>query len=130
MAPQKPSTDIANGTIHYAQRADNIAEIEWEKHPKFKGVYLKHLIRGDDTKGVFSSHLVKIDPECRLETHCHENQMELHEVIDGTGVYQLVEDRFDYHAGKMALIPKGENHSVAAGAEGLTLLAKFFPAMG
>ena len=123
------STNIANGTVHYSDRTENISEVEWAKHPKFKGVYLKHIIKGADTDGLFSSHLVKIDPDCCLENHCHENQLELHEVIEGVGKCQLIEERFDYHLGKMAVIPKGESHMVQAGKNGLTLLAKFFPAM-
>ncbi len=123
------STNIANGTIHFIDRSEKNSDVEWTKHPKFKGVYLKHMIKGADTCGLFSSHLVKIDPECCLEKHCHENQLELHEVIEGDGLYQIVGDTFDYHLGKMAVIPKGENHMVQAGENGLTLLAKFFPAL-
>lgn len=123
------STIIANGTVHYTDRSENFSDVEWAKHPKFKGVYLKHMIRGADTGGLFSSHLVKIAPNCCLESHCHENQLELHEVAEGDGLCQLIEERFSYHLGKMAIIPKGENHMVQAGENGLTLLAKFFPAL-
>lgn len=123
------STNIANGTIHYSGRSENISDVEWSRHPNFKGVYLKHMIKGADTSGLFSSHLVKIDPDCCLEKHCHETQLELHEVIEGDGSCQLIEDTFNYHLGKMAVIPKGENHMVQAGKNGLTLLAKFFPAL-
>lgn len=123
------STNIANGTIHYSDRSESISDVEWAKHPKFKGVYLKHMIKGADTGNLFSSHLVKIDPNCCLETHCHENELELHEAIEGDGSCQLIEESFAYHLGKMAVIPKGESHMVRAGENGLTLLAKFFPAM-
>lgn len=123
------STNIANGTIHLIDRLEKISDIEWTKHPSFKGVYLKHMIKGADTCGFFSSHLVKIDSGCCLEKHCHENKLELHEVIEGEGLYQLNEDTFDYHLGKMAVIQKGETHMVTAGESGLTLLAKFFPAL-
>ena len=129
METKKISTNIANGTIHYSDRSENISEVEWMRHPNFRGVYLKHIIKGADTSGLFSSHLVKIEPNCCLETHCHENQLELHEVIEGDGLCQLIEDAFDYHLGKMAVIPKGENHMIQAGENGLTLLAKFFPAL-
>lgn len=69
------STNIANGTIHYSDRSESITAIKWDKHPKFKGVYLKHIIKSVDTGGLFSSHLVRIDPKC-----CLENQQKLHEV--------------------------------------------------
>lgn len=122
-------TNIANGTIHYSDHSKNISDIEWVEHPKFKGVYLKHMIKGANTNGLFSSHLVKIDPNCFLDTHCHEEQWELHEVIEGEGTCQLIDKNFDYHLGKMTVIPKGAKHKVQAGKNGLTLLAKFFPAL-
>ncbi len=129
METETISMNIANGTIHYSDRSENILDVEWSKHPNFKGVYLKHMIKGADTNGLFSSHLVKIEPHDCLETHCHENQLELHEVIEGDGSCQLIEETFGYHLGKMAVIPKGKSHMVQAGENGLTLLAKFFPAM-
>jgi quercetin dioxygenase-like cupin family protein len=123
------SANIANGTIHYPGHSENISEIEWVEHPKFKGVYLKHLIKGANTNGQFSSHLVKIDPNCSLDTHCHEEQWELHEVIEGQGVCNLIEETVSYHRGKIAVIPKGANHKVQASNNGLTLFAKFIPAL-
>lgn len=129
MEAKSISTTIANGTVHFIDHSENISDMEWTKHPKFKGVYLKNMIKSADTNGLLSSHLVKIDPDCYLEKHCHENQLELHEVIDGDGSCQLIEDTFNYHLGKMAVIPKGKNHMVQAGKNGLILLAKFFPAL-
>jgi quercetin dioxygenase-like cupin family protein len=123
------STQIFHGTVHFIDHHEKISDLEWTKHPQFKGVHLKNMIKGVDTSGLFSSHLVKIDPDCCLDTHCHENQLELHEVIEGDGICRLVENTFNYHLGKMAVIPKGENHLVQAGRNGLTLLAKFFPAL-
>lgn len=58
------STNIANGTIHYFDRSKNISDIEWSKHPKFNRVYLKNMMQGADTCGLFSSHIIKIDPNC------------------------------------------------------------------
>ena len=129
METKRISTNIANGTVHYSDRSENISDTAWGEHPHFKGVHLKLMIKGADTSGLFSSHLVKIDPDCTLETHCHESQLELHEVIEGEGTCQLIDERFDYHLGKMAVIPKGENHMEQKKKKGLTLLAKFFPAM-
>jgi quercetin dioxygenase-like cupin family protein len=123
------STKINSGTIHFNNHSKNISDIEWVKHPKFKGVYIKNLIKGVDTYNLFSSHLVQIDPDCCLEKHCHENQMELHEVIEGSGLCQLMEGTFNYYLGKMLVIPKGEDHRVHADKNGLFLLAKFFPAL-
>jgi mannose-6-phosphate isomerase-like protein (cupin superfamily) len=121
--------NMANGMIHYVNRAEPISTVEWTPHPKFKGVCLKHIIKGKDTNGLFSAHLVRIDPHCCLDTHCHENQLELHKIIEGHGSCQLVENQFEVHLGKMTLIPKGQNHKVQAGEKGLALLAEFFPAL-
>lgn len=123
------ATSIADGRIHHTDRSESIPNIEWKAHPICEGVYLKHLIKGVDTDGLFSSHLVKISPNCRLDTHCHECQLELHEIMDGQGTFRLLDESHDYHLGKMAVIPKGVNHMVQAGEKGLTLLAKFFPAL-
>ncbi len=129
MAPNRISTNIANGTIHFPSHKTDISEIEWVNHQEFKGVHLKHMIKGSDTNGLFSSHLVKVDPGCALETHCHGEQTELHEVIEGQGFLCLAEETIDYHTGKFAVTPKGIEHRIEAGKKGLVLLAKFFPAL-
>jgi len=122
-------TSIENGIVYYLDRSENISDIDWTKHAKYNGVSLKHIVRGADTKGLFSSHLVKIEPGCCLELHSHENEYELHEVIAGQGVCFFNKETVDYQQGRMLVIPAGENHSVQAGENGLILLAKFFPAL-
>ncbi|WP_051309115.1 cupin domain-containing protein [Desulfogranum japonicum] len=124
-----PARDFIDGIIHYSDRSDRMADIKWMEHPTFKGVHLKHIIKGCDSGGLFSSHLVKIDPDCCLESHIHADQFELHEVLAGKGTCKLLEKTFPYATGKMTVIPKGQHHGVHAGPEGLTLLAKFFPAL-
>ncbi len=64
----------------------HLLTVQWNNHPKFKGVYLKHLIKGDETDGQLSCHMVKVDPGCVLESHIHENEWELDEIIEGEGV--------------------------------------------
>ena len=116
-------------TVHYCDKSENSSEFPWTDHPKFTGVYLKHLIKGTETDGLFSAHIVKIDPNCSLMEHCHEDQWELHEIVKGYGVCRLGNVGYDYHSGIMAVIPKGVSHGVRAGEDGLILLAKFFPAL-
>ncbi len=127
MKNDKISVNIANSTVHYSDRNVNLSDVDWIKHPVFKGVHLKHMIKGCDSDGLFSSHLVKIDPDCSLETHNHKEQIELHEIIEGDGVCCLSDTKFNYHLGKMAVIPKGMDHKVHAGENGLIFFAKFFP---
>jgi len=102
---------------------------DWNPHPKFKGVYLKHLITGSLTNQVFSSHIVRIDPDCTLDEHIHEGKMELHEVMRGSGVCILEEKEFDYSPGDCTIIPADKKHKVIASGDGLILLAKFMPAL-
>ena len=97
--------------------------------PAPKGVFLKHLIKGVDTEGKLSCHLVKIDPNCVLEEHIHEGQCELHEVIEGEGNCILDTKKTPYNPGRITMIPKGIKHKVIAGNSGLVFLAKFFPAL-
>lgn len=120
---------IANSITTYVDRDDAAGKIPWNQHPKFKGVYLKHLIKGADTDGKLSCHMVKIDPNAILEEHIHENQWELHEVIEGEGQFLLDAKQTRYYPGCMGIIPMGTNHKVVAGKTGLVLLAKFFPAL-
>jgi len=61
--------------------------------------------------------------------HVHEDHIELHEVVGGSGVCELKGREIDYMAGQMAVIHKGEKHMVKAGEKGLVILAKFFPAL-
>jgi mannose-6-phosphate isomerase-like protein (cupin superfamily) len=129
METREISACMGNGSITYPDRDDQAADIQWNEHPKFKGVFLKHLIKGVDTSGLLSCHLVQIGPNAVLEEHIHEDQWELHEVIEGEGSFILGTKDTPYHPGRMGVIPKGTTHKVIAGKNGLVLLAKFFPAL-
>jgi quercetin dioxygenase-like cupin family protein len=120
---------MTKGSITFMDRDDAVEEILWSPHPKFKGVNMKHLIKGIDTDGMLSCHMVRIDPDAILEDHSHENQWELHEVIEGEGKFILESKEALYYPGRMGMIPKGVSHKVIAGKNGLVLLAKFFPAL-
>ncbi|MCP4109701.1 MAG: cupin domain-containing protein [Desulfobacteraceae bacterium] len=120
---------MANGIIACFDKDMEAGVIEWNEHPKFKGVFLKHLIKGADTDGQLSCHIVKVDPGCMLDEHIHEGEWELHEVIEGHGNGIMNSREIPYHPGRMTVIPKSAKHKVVAGSDGLTLLAKFFPAL-
>ena len=119
---------INNGKVTLTGGDISIDET-WQEHQKFKGVYLKHLIKGTYTDGILSSHMVRIEPHAVLEEHVHDAQWELHEVIEGEGVFLLDNSERPYYPGRMAVIPKGVKHRVTAGSRGLVMLAKFFPAL-
>ena len=95
----------------------------------FEGVELKHILTAKDTDGAFSYHLVRIAPYKQIGDHIHETQLETHEVIAGDGVcvnggYSQV-----YTPGVITILPAKVHHEVQAGAQGLYLFAKFFPAL-
>ena len=103
--------------------------IPWSKHPAFEGVELKHTITSEKTDGQFSFHLVRIAPNKKIGNHIHENQLETHEVISGTGVCINNGVELSYEAGVISIFPMGVPHEVIAGDDGLYLFAKFIPAL-
>ena len=103
--------------------------IPWSKHPTFKGVELKHIITSERTDGQFSYHLVRIAPNKKIGNHIHEKQLEMHEVISGTGVCVNDGVELPYEAGIISIFPVGVPHEVIAGDDGLCLFAKFMPAL-
>jgi quercetin dioxygenase-like cupin family protein len=103
------------------------ANIEWQKHPKFDGVFTKPLFSGKDTDGNMSAMLVKIEPNCEIGNHIHEGKAELHEVVYGEGVTLVNDKSITYKSGVMSLIPADVPHRVQANVDGLILLAKFMP---
>jgi quercetin dioxygenase-like cupin family protein len=129
MVPTELSADIATGRLALIDRDAAIAELAWKEHPKFKGVFLKHLIQGAAAAGQLSCHLVRVDPHCALETHIHENQWEIHQVLAGEGDCLLHDKSITYKPGCLALVPPGTGHRVTAGDQGLLLLATFSPAL-
>ncbi|HML23802.1 MAG TPA: cupin domain-containing protein [Aggregatilinea sp.] len=118
-----------NGTITAAGETIRTEDIDWQQHPTYKGVHLKHLVRGESTNGQLSCHMVKVDPGCTLELHTHAAQWELHEVIDGAGICTLDGSVIPYAPGQVTVIPCGTPHAVTAESDGLVMLAKFFPAL-
>jgi mannose-6-phosphate isomerase-like protein (cupin superfamily) len=120
---------IETGTVTFQDRDISADELPWQAHPSFRGISMKHLIRGESTDGRFSCHLVKADPGCALEEHAHEDRWELHNVLEGDGHCLMGDKSVLYQPGYMAVIPQGIKHRVEAGSGGLVLLAQFTPAL-
>jgi len=118
-----------NGKVFINNACVDIEQIEWSAHPAFKGVYLKHIIKGESTENRLSCHLIKVEPGCEIGIHNHPGKTELHEVINGGGYCLLENKKLNYHKGVVGFIPADTGHSVRAGSEGLFLFAKFFPAL-
>lgn len=118
-----------NGTFKTANKEILFADIEWSKHPIFEGVELKHILTSKDTYGQFSFHLVRIAPEKCIKTHIHEKQVETHEVIFGSGKCINNGVVLTYTPGTISMFEMGIPHEINAGADGLYIFAKFFPAL-
>jgi quercetin dioxygenase-like cupin family protein len=123
------STILGNGNLNLLTASILNSEKQWNPHPKFHGVYLKHLITGEHTANRFSSHIVRIDPFCILDEHIHEGITELHEVMEGTGSCILNGAEIYYSPGDCTVIPDDTPHKVTAGKNGLIISAKFIPAL-
>jgi quercetin dioxygenase-like cupin family protein len=119
---------IEQGEIFSLHKKILVQEISWSAHPTFKGVYLKHLVKGEDTDGKFSCHLVKVEGGCQIGSHIHEGKWELHEVLEGVGECIMEQNKIAYQVGVTSIIPEGIKHIVTADQE-LYLLAKFIPAL-
>lgn len=117
------------GKVVYQNKEIHIEKLEWNKNNANKGVYLKHIIKGEDTDGKFSCHIVKIESGCEIGQHIHESNWELHEVINGEGKCFLVDKEVGYSVGTLSVIPQGIEHKVMAFNGDLYLFAKFIPAL-
>ena len=103
------------GQLALPERVVDFNSLKWNEHPTFEGVALKHIVTAKDSGGLFSYHLVRIAPNCKIGLHTHETQLETHEVVAGSGI----------------CLNNGAKikHEVIAGNEGLYLFAKFIPAL-
>lgn len=122
-------THLCAQKVCFADRQMAVADLPWNKHPKFEGVFLKHLIVGKDTQAGLSCHLVKIEPFCVLDTHLHEGKFEVHQVVAGSGELHVENQKVDYTVGQLSVIPANAFHRVVAGKDGLYLLATFAGAL-
>lgn len=101
--------------------------VPWNPHPKFAGVFLRHLITGKETGGRLSLHHVRIDPGFSIGDHAHAGQVEIHDVIMGEGTCTLERKVLVYSPGVKGTMPADKIHRVDAGKDGLLLLATFSP---
>jgi quercetin dioxygenase-like cupin family protein len=129
MTSGKISERFENGSINSLLESKKTGMIEWNEHKAFKGVYLKHVITGADTNGDLSCHLVRVNPGCTLDTHVHEGKMEMHQVIEGSGLCVAGGREIKYIPGAITLIPADTAHKVTAGDEGIFMLAVFSRAL-
>ena len=121
--------NFESGKIVSLKGEKRSCELEYQPHKSFIGVSLMHLVTGEETNHQMSCHLVRVEPNCNLDTHIHGENLELHEVIAGTGICYLENNKYEYAQGTITIIPAGSSHKVVAGEDGLYILAKFTPAL-
>ncbi len=122
-------TKVLAGKLFFTDKQISIEDLPWNPHSAYKGVYLKHLVLGKDTDNQLSCHIVKIEPNCILDTHVHDGKIEIHEVVGGSGKFYLDSKEIDYSIGKISVISANTPHKVVAGKDGLYLFAKFTSAL-
>ncbi len=123
------SNAFIKGKLYINGKCVEIENLEWTEHSVFKGVFLKHVIKGESTNDSLSCHLVKINPRCEIGIHNHTGKTELHEILSGSGQCSIGQTNMDYINGVVGFIPANIDHSIKADNDGLLLLAKFFPAL-
>jgi len=121
--------DFDCGKLFFKGNVEDISKLAWNKHAKFEGVELKHIITAKHTDGKFSCHLVKVAPGKKIGEHLHNGQIEIHEVVAGYGKCICAGEELEYVPGNIGFMPADVLHEVIAGPEGVYLLAKFFPAL-
>lgn len=117
------------GALLLPEMSKSFESLSWNKHPTFDGVELKHIVTANDTNGEFSYHLVRIAPNKKIGNHVHSEQLETHEVIDGSGICINEGKKIDYTTGVISIMKMGTPHEVLAGNDGLYIFAKFIPAL-
>jgi quercetin dioxygenase-like cupin family protein len=85
------------------------------------------LVTGSETGGRMSLHHVRIDPGCSIGDHMHPGQVEIHDVISGSGTSRLEGKELQYAPGILGIMPADRVHRIDAGAKGMLLLATFSP---
>jgi len=122
--------NVFQATTIITHSGERLADLqEWTPHPVFPGVWMKHLVKGEDTGGLLSCHLVRIENGCEIGDHVHNASLELHEVLSGTGTCLMDKRDTEYQPGVCLVILAGERHAVAAKGCDLHLMAKFTPAL-
>lgn len=121
---------ILAGKIGFFDREDlTVQDLAWQPHAKFKGVFQKNLVKGENSGGKFSCHLIKIGDGCEIGNHIHEGNWELHEVVGGTGLGYMAGREIVYEPGVTVVVPESVEHKIVADKGDVYILAKFIPAL-
>lgn len=114
-----------HGSLTVEQHQQNLSSLPWIEHKEFAGVFLKNIVSTQQTQGLLSCHLVRINPHGKIGLHAHPTQIELHEVVSGNGTCMTEHGAISYEPGSVTILAHGTAHEVQAGSKGLCLFAKF-----
>jgi len=112
------------GVLVIAGKRTDISRLAWNPHKDYKGVFFKHVLIADQTGGL-GFNFVRVLPGHELGMHIHPDSIELHEVIEGSGVCVTGGEEISYTPGTISLIAKNAPHAIRAGENGLTFFAQF-----
>lgn len=84
---------FASGRLVLEAGECNAADCPWKAHPAFSGGMLKDLLSTEQTGGLYSLHLVRIEPGMSIGLHTHPESVELHAVLDGSGWLRMGGER-------------------------------------
>ena len=129
MGQNKAFEMFNDGMVIFPGKSIDVSALPWIEHPAFKGVYLKNLVTGSETKGAFSCHMVKIKKGCEVGLHSHDTQWEFNEALEGSGTFVIQGKELACKPGFSYATPPGVSHIVSAQDEDLYILAKFIPAL-
>ena len=120
---------LNEGNIVYTDKELKVKDLEWNPHPSFAGVFLKHLVKGDSSDGKFSCHLIRITDGFEIGEHIHDGKWEFINIVGGVGKGELAGRKFACELGVSLVVPENVKHRIVADAGDVYLLAKFIPAL-
>jgi quercetin dioxygenase-like cupin family protein len=120
---------LSEGKIVYTDKEFDVKDLDWNPHPHFSGVFLKHLVKGDSSDGKFSCHLIRIKDGFEIGEHVHDGKWEFINVVGGVGKGEIAGKVIVCELGVSMVVPENVKHRIIAGNGDVYLLAKFIPAL-
>jgi quercetin dioxygenase-like cupin family protein len=121
--------NLMEGKVVCLGRDTCSGDVEWSPHPRFEGVRMKHLVKGADTGGKFSSHIVHIAEGKEICDHTHASQYEYIQILSGTGTARLGDKVIPCTPGVNMVAPDNVDHCLKPEGGDIYLLATFVPAL-
>jgi len=105
-------------------------KINWIKHPKFEGVFIKYLLTKKFNDSSITCLLVKTPKGVSIPQHIHEGKQDIIYPLQGNGkIYIEGKGEFPYIPGVCIVVPKDTPHYVYDVKETLLAFDIFNPAL-